>query len=333
MELLHELYAMHSPSGKTDAMMSLIERKCAAIEGVSIKKEKGNLYATKGEGATYPCIVCHTDEVHTKRSKGFGIWTIGDIWFGFDTRGKKQAGIGADDKNGIWVALKMLESEKVCKAAFFRDEEIGCAGSREADMDFFADCRFVLQCDRKGAHDFIVNASWTQLCDEDFPKRCGIEEFGYKPADGMMTDVMELKEAGLAVCAANISCGYYNPHTDNETTDIKELENCLALVRHIFATITEVQPHIATRESLWNWVPSRYAKSYAKDDYQAPQEQLDAWNWAYENAGEEAAMCRADGLTRDDAIELLLDDFAEKLTRAEIESIVDMEYWEEQEEK
>ena len=39
----------------------------------------------------------------------------------------------------------------------------------------------------------------------------------------MMTDVLELKEKGLKVSCLNLSCGYYEPHTDHEFTVKKDL--------------------------------------------------------------------------------------------------------------
>lgn len=45
------------------------------------------------------------------------------------------------------------------KVAFFVSEEIGCVGSRNADMGFFEDARFVIEPDRRGYEDLITNIS------------------------------------------------------------------------------------------------------------------------------------------------------------------------------
>ena len=158
-------------------------------------------------------------------------------------KSRSQQGLGADDKNGIWVALKCLLSFDVLKVAFFVSEEIGCVGSSAADMTFFNDARFVLQCDRRGAHDLITVAGWTKLCNGAFVEAIQPKLFGYKEEEGMLTDVLTLKENGLGVCCVNISCGYYAPHTDYEVTNIPDLMNCLAFVEHIINTCTDVYPH------------------------------------------------------------------------------------------
>ena len=110
-------------------------------------------------------------------------------------------------------------------------------------MKFFSDCRFVLQADRKGGSDFIDNACCTELCSTAFKAAMKISQFGYKPTSGLSTDVETLKSRGLAVCCANISCGYYNPHTIDEYTDFSELENCLEMCEYAFRHITDVMKH------------------------------------------------------------------------------------------
>lgn len=116
------------------------------------------------------------------------------------------------------VCLKCLESFKAMKCAFFVQEENGCIGSRKADMDFFADCRFVIGCDRKGNGDIITRVHGMELCSEEFLETVSPGRYGYHPASGLSTDVHTLKARGLSVSCINLSCGYYEPHTDREYT-------------------------------------------------------------------------------------------------------------------
>lgn len=250
MELLQKLYKISSHSGHEKAMQKFIMDYCKEnITELTIVKDKiGNIYVTKGEDKTYPCVVAHMDEVH-KKNKDKEIIAHNNVLLGIDCKAMKQTGIGADDKNGIWVALNLLKTEKVLKCAFFVGEEVGCVGSHQADMTFFDNVRFVLQCDRKNGGDFITNASGVELCDKDFFERCEAAKFGYKVTNGLQTDVVTLKEKGLKVCAVNMSCGYYNPHQDSEMTRFDELKNCLALCEHIIKTLTEVQPHTYERRN------------------------------------------------------------------------------------
>lgn len=244
MELLKQLYKVHSYSGNEEPMRRFITR-WAKNNGLSVTKDTtGNLYITKGTAESYPCIVAHMDEVHRTRPDKFKVVVYkGNYILGGDAETLRPAGIGADDKNGIWCALRCLERFDAVKAAFFVKEEVGCQGSAVADMTFFEDCRFVLQADRKGGGDFVNNISGTELSNQQFLSKMHLKDFGYKTTNGGLTDVCTLKQNGLAVACANISCGYYNPHTVDEYTNFVELENCLALIVHAFETITEVCPH------------------------------------------------------------------------------------------
>ena len=110
-------------------------------------------------------------------------------------------------------------------------------------MDFFADCRFVLQCDRKGDSDLVTRISGMDLCSEEFLERVNPEKYGYRATCGMHTDVYALKRRGLEVSCVNISCGYYKPHTDHEYTVLRDLAKCYRLVRHIVRSHKEVSRH------------------------------------------------------------------------------------------
>lgn len=226
-------------------MRKFLKKYIGKIEGAMIEEDKtGNLLVTKGLSKTYPCVVAHMDEVHTVRPRRFKVVVYQDNYIlGGDAEILRPCGIGADDKNGIWVALKLLERFDAVKAAFFVGEEVGCIGSRAVDMKFFDDCRFVLQCDRKNGSDFIDTACGTALCSTVFKSAMRIEDFGYKVTTGLSTDVETLKTRGLAVSCCNLSCGYYNPHSIDEYTDFSELENCLELCEYAFKNIVTVQKH------------------------------------------------------------------------------------------
>lgn len=251
MELLYDLYRISSPSGDEFKMIAFLTSKMEEL-GAEVHEDRfGNLYATKGVSDTYPCIVAHMDEVHAYKPNGFRISCVSDMIFGIDMNRKKFSGIGADDKNGIWIALKILEQFDVMKIAFFVSEEIGCEGSRDCDMSFFDDCRFVLQCDRKGSSDFISNACSTELCSKEFLIDVDMESYGYSEERGAMTDVYQLKQNGLKVSCANISVGYYNPHMDEEYTVKCDLYNCLSFVENIVRNCVDVYPH-EYKAPVWN---------------------------------------------------------------------------------
>ena len=131
-------------------------------------------------------------------------------------------------------------------------------------MDFFKDCRFVIQSDRRGYKDLITTIGWTDLCSDEFLKAIGYEKFGYQETEGLFTDVLTLKERGLEISCINISCGYYEAHTDREFTVKKDLLNCLKLVEHIIETCTGVYPHIYNMYREDGSGPFLYEDEYAE---------------------------------------------------------------------
>lgn len=83
----------------------------------------------------------------------------------------------------------------------------------------------------------------TELCTRDFVGCANPTKYGYKPAGGGTTDVYMLKRRGLPVSCANISCGYYEPHTDREYTILEDLHKCYRFVRHIVIAHKTVSIH------------------------------------------------------------------------------------------
>lgn len=248
MELLKSLYEIHSPSGNEKKLKRFIKKWVANnIEGVECTWDNaGNVYFTKGISETYPVVVAHLDQVQKAHAKDFKAVITEDIVFGYSPSEKEYQGLGADDKNGLWIALKCLQTFDVIKVAFFVGEEIGCVGSSKCDMNFFADARFVVEPDRRGGNDLITEISGYDIASEAFLNSFDYASFGYKKTSGLMTDVLELTERGVGVACINMSCGYYNPHSDEEFTVISDLLNALDLVEHIITTCTDVYAHSAT---------------------------------------------------------------------------------------
>jgi hypothetical protein len=187
----------------------------------------GNIFATKGVADVYPCYVGHLDTVHDY-CDNYAVVTSSEKWFAYDMHMMQSVGIGGDDKVGMFMCIKALIELDNVKCAFFSREEIGCVGSGAADMTFFNDVSFVLQADRKGNTDFIKNTNGVDVNSKENREFIQplLTKYGYTPALGSVTDVGALKKKGLSVMAANVSCGYYEAHTDNEYIVIEDVYAC-----------------------------------------------------------------------------------------------------------
>lgn len=279
MKLLRSLYAINSKSGNEAAIQKFITDWVGTqVPECKVEEDQmHNLYFTKGQSADYPTVVAHMDQVQSY-TEIMTIVTEGII-FGYNKTTHTLEGLGADDKNGIWIALNCLLKYPAIKVAFFVKEEIGCVGSNSCDMTFFNDSRFVIQCDRKGNADFVTVAACEQLCNDKFVKDAKIEDFGYKECtSGGLTDVKALRTQGLKVCSCNISCGYYDPHSNHETTDIKDLQNCLSLVEYMIENMTEVYT-FPKSEAKTFYGHSSYGSGFSSNWQNWGEE--DYWNGAY----------------------------------------------------
>ena len=245
MELLKKLYEIHSPSHGERPLKRFIKqwvRNNVPDAVLTLDNNDGNLYIMRGESDTYPCVVAHLDQVQRNHSADFKAVETENIIFGYSPSKRCREGLGADDKNGVWVALQCLAEFDVIKVAFFMGEEAGCIGSGRCDMSYFKDCRYIVEADRRGSSDLITSISG-DICSKDFEDAINADWFGYKPTSGLMTDVLELSERGVGLSCINLSCGYYEPHTDDEFTVKADLYNCLNFVRHIISSLTDVYPH------------------------------------------------------------------------------------------
>lgn len=255
---LKEVLSIQTESYNQFRMFAYIIRQLKK-ENCSYYVYNGCIYATKGESISYPCIVSHMDTVHEICEDLTVIESNGKLT-GFNTVTMKQTGIGGDDKVGVFIALQCISSFDNIKAVFFRDEEVGCEGSYESDYTFFNDCNFILQCDRKGYGDFITNASGTKLSGKDFKDDIKhiLKSYQYAFTTGMMTDVLALKESGIRCSMANISCGYYNPHTAYEYVVVSEVLYCLSMVKDIITKIA-YKAYICDYKA-----PKQYPRTYSK---------------------------------------------------------------------
>ena len=269
--LLYSILEIASESGDQSAMQTFLFSYGEQMGYICDSDAEGNIYMTKGTAESYPCAVAHMDTVHAIEDGGITILLIDGKLTGFNPKTMEQTGIGGDDKCGIYAALRAMLALPECKAVFFVDEEIGCRGSGDCDIDFFKDCRYVLQADRRGAFDWVTDISGP-LGSEAFQEAVAphLGAHGFKPVNGMMSDVMALRDSNVGVSVANMSAAYYNPHQRCEYIHIAELENVISLMIAIMTNVT------ATFPFTYEWKPkSLYAPTASRRSlYKDSQEEL-----------------------------------------------------------
>ena len=158
--LLCKLYAIHSPTGHEWPMIQFVREYVGKhIPEAEIRFDMlGNLYITKGKaGVGYPTLACHLDQIQKLHSEDFEVKEEDGMLYGWSEQNQRREGLGADDKNGIWVCLRCLEECPRLKVFMAVGEEKGCIGSNRADMSFFKDSLYVLEPDCKGGEEIHTN--------------------------------------------------------------------------------------------------------------------------------------------------------------------------------
>lgn len=227
---------VQTSSYKNKNMLKYVKTELKRMGASYYQDKRGSIYATKGVGKSYGCVVAHTDTVHRiVPRKSFKIYTEKNIMFSIDTRDWTRTGIGGDDKVGVYVALRMMEELDVLKAAFFVDEEVGCVGSGDADLKFFGDVRLCMQADRKGFREITNSIHMTEMYGDVFANDIEpvLKKWNVVEVDGGMTDVCTLADKIDNIPMFNAACGYYKPHTANEYVDVSEVEDTYLFMKEV----------------------------------------------------------------------------------------------------
>lgn len=216
----------------------------------------GNLIVTKGKVKTYPCIVSHMDTVH-KCLSNYTVYnsTLHKQKILYAKSNDKETGIGGDDKCGIFACLFFLKTLPAVKIVFFTQEENGCKGSNGIDLQFFRDCRYIIQLDRREAHDFIDSKYDQKIVSHQFSSEIGLikKKYKFKSSQGTITDSVNLFNRGVDISCVNISSGYYKPHTSGEYIVVDELWNSILFTQEIIKTLKPKIYEHKKKEIKYNW--------------------------------------------------------------------------------
>ena len=208
-----------------------------------------------GEGPAL--LVAHLDTVHHDNVSVICKSDDGNILM-------SPQGIGGDDRCGVYGIIKAYENAKVKPWLLFTcDEEIGGVGARQFANDLpmkdkLEKVNIIVELDRKGKNDAVYY-------DCDCPElEKYIESKGYKTKWGTYSDICDVAPA-LGVAAVNLSCGYYNAHTQYEYIKVGQLEKTIEKV----IEIVNESPTLPQFEYLESY------KSYSSYDYYNTHEGFD----------------------------------------------------------
>jgi hypothetical protein len=239
-----------------------------------IKKDDFNNYFIEIGKNNSVMFTCHLDTAckyhkkvnHRFRKKGKIIGTDGSTI------------LGADDKAGMVVLLKMIENKVPGLYYFFIGEEVGCIGSGDLalfweEFEYSHRINKIISFDRRGTNSIITHQMMGRSASDEFGQELAnrlnsVNGLSMKLDNtGVLTDSASFMDQ-VEECT-NISVGYMNEHTTNETQNIYFLEKLCEACVNIKWEDLPVKRDI--NDFSWG--------AYAR--YEDEEEELDNWSIEY----------------------------------------------------
>lgn len=249
--LLRDILSIPSQSHKEKKLAGFVMKWLRANNIEYHQDSLGNIYAIKSPSIfrqtnrALPCVVCHLDTTHMlekfriiQELKPNAQGTMKKSFKAYDEQGY-PSGIGGDDKCGVYACLVLFSRIKYLKAVFFVSEEVGQAGSRNAEECFFKDVGYVVGLDSPGNH--IVHSScngvplfdrksmFAKTCHKVLETRIG-KDLIYTTKG--TSDVCQLRKKFNLQCI-NLPIGYYNNHTRNEYVVIEDIKSGIKVCQEL----------------------------------------------------------------------------------------------------
>lgn len=262
--LLKEIYALRSYSGNEEPLRRYIKNFLDA-RSIPYENFNGNIIGINHPGK--PIISAHMDMINTDRYTLKGqedsvrnpIFEIDDdacirlfyeeeitshyaskYQYGKVTtkadKTRQQTSLGADDKNGIFVLLKLLEGGVPVNFVLTHGEECGMIGSRQIVEDEIIarqieGCQYAIVIDRKNSSDIIgYKNKYCLAMDDRLEQFAKQNRFSYKCERGVACD---MDKFSALIEGVNLSCGYYKAHSKEEYTNLNELKECFNFVKFV----------------------------------------------------------------------------------------------------
>ena len=137
-----------------------------------------------------------------------------------------KAGLGADDRAGIYSVLEIAREHHV-HVLFTGGEEIGCVGAEAFTRSGIQpEVNYIIELDRRGENDAVYYEGDSAEF-EDF-----ITSFGWETKTGSFTDICVVAPY-IGAMAVNLSIGYQNEHRADETLDTAVMNKNIARVKQM----------------------------------------------------------------------------------------------------
>lgn len=260
---LYSFYSLHGSDDETKICDWIVNR-LKEIGITDVHREGNTIWRFKDNSKLL--LSAHLDQVSTngpavhfyKTDKGL-IEAYNKDW--------ERTSLGADDKNGVWLILKMLEDNYDIDFIISEGEEVGCVGIKAIE-DHIKESKatFAIVLDRKGNTDILKGGGSDVYCDAlatNLKNFLNVEERNkYVVTTGSVSDTRVICKY---IESVNICVNYDSPHTKSETTDWNALVNTLINLKLI---ATDFVHYPAKPESycVKEYSYTRFTKKESDDD-------------------------------------------------------------------
>lgn len=181
-------------------------------------------------------------------------------------------GLGADDRAGVFLIIKLIKAGFRPHILFTADEERGCLGATgfvALNKTPIADTKYIIQLDRCGTFDCV----FYDCNNPDFVEY--VESFGFLEAIGSFSDISEICPA-WKIAGVNLSVGYDREHT---VTEVLRTNAMMSTFKKVCTMLKAID-----KAPYFEYIPTEWSKKYSFFS-------ADVWDSWYDNELKECYKC------------------------------------------
>ncbi|MGD6967416.1 M20/M25/M40 family metallo-hydrolase [Rossellomorea vietnamensis] len=244
---VEELLMIPGESGNEREVRSYVANKLTPFVDYLTIDRTGNLLAEKVyNGGNGPVILlnAHLDTVF-EIEEGREIIKNGTLWT------SSKGILGADDRAGVAILLHIAEHlqhssfKGKVKFIFTVEEECGLVGANHVDGYFLWNTDAAIVVDRRGKGDIVTSCGgYIPFCHplygtffENTAEEEGLAGWAVTPGGSSDTRVWALH----GIQSVNLSAGYYDEHTEEESLDVAACYRTAQLIQGVFERRNELR--------------------------------------------------------------------------------------------
>ena len=159
-------------------------------------------------------------------------------------------GLGADDRAGVFLIWKIVQSGLRPHICLTTNEEVGGLGAAQlvktCPKSIFP-CKYIVELDRQGTNDCVFYSCANQQFQEF------VEGYGFITSWGTYSDISAICPA-WHIAGVNLSVGYQNEHREIETLNIRAM---MDTYKKVFKMIKEINAAPS-----FEYIPDPYERYY-----------------------------------------------------------------------